>query len=68
MKCIDPWLLNNRRQCPICKRYVFPSHDDSDDETNPSTTTERTPLIQPVNDNPSPILSTNRETGLLPVC
>ncbi|CAH8573736.1 unnamed protein product [Dicrocoelium dendriticum] len=23
-KCIDPWLLKNRRVCPICKRTVFP--------------------------------------------
>ena len=32
-KCIDPWLLNNRRNCPVCKRKVrVPGEVDSDDE------------------------------------
>ncbi|CAF0787723.1 unnamed protein product [Adineta ricciae] len=69
MKCIDPWLLNNRRQCPVCKRYVFPNHDNSDEESNEHTTTERTPLIQPSNDDsiPEPSLTgqtERRRTGL----
>ena len=66
MKCIDPWLLNNRRQCPVCKRYVFPNQDNSDDEENHGTTvTERTPLIQATDEN-SPILRTmNRQSGKL---
>lgn len=53
MKCIDPWLLNNRRQCPVCKRYVFPNHDNSDEEESSGahTATERTPLIRPTNDD-----------------
>lgn len=56
MKCIDPWLLNNRRQCPVCKRYVFPNQDNSDEEENHGpTVTERTPLIQATDEN-SPIL------------
>ena len=55
MKCIDPWLLNSRRQCPVCKRYVFPNLEHSDEESNstqaqqPARTTttsdERTPLL-----------------------
>ncbi|CAF0723296.1 unnamed protein product [Rotaria sordida] len=62
MKCIDPWLLNNRRQCPICKRYVFPNHDNSDEEeNNDRTPTEQTPLIQPSNDISVPILSRIRQ-------
>jgi hypothetical protein len=48
MKCIDPWLLNNRRQCPVCKRYVFPNNDNSDERTP----TEQTPLMNS-NDNDS---------------
>lgn len=58
--CIDPWLLKNRRVCPICKRKVLPkqpgtANSDSDtDETTtgaaagPSgvpSTPERTPLL-----------------------
>ncbi|CAF2382194.1 unnamed protein product [Rotaria sp. Silwood2] len=61
MKCIDPWLLNSRRQCPICKRYVFPNHDNSDEEENTGQApTEQTPLIQPSNDNTVPVLLRTR--------
>ncbi|CAF0717540.1 unnamed protein product [Adineta steineri] len=63
MKCIDPWLLNNRRQCPVCKRYVFPSHDNSDEESSVHATTERTPLIRPSEDNIIPDSSRNRQLG-----
>merc|ERR1712235_67534 len=28
--CIDPWLTSNRKVCPLCKRTVLPSSDDSD--------------------------------------
>ena len=64
MKCIDPWLLNNRRQCPVCKRYVFPNHDNSDEEeSNGQTATERTPLIQPSDDEPVAANSRNRLPG-----
>ena len=64
MKCIDPWLLNNRRQCPVCKRYVFPNHDNSDEEeSNGQTATERTPLIQPSDDEPVTANSRNRSAG-----
>jgi len=61
MKCIDPWLLNNRRQCPVCKRYVFPDHDNSDEESHTHTVTERTPLIQPSDDDSVTTLSRNRQ-------
>lgn len=49
-KCIDPWLTNNRRTCPVCKRRVIPrdhdsvSESDSEDEASPAPT-ERTPLL-----------------------
>ena len=57
MKCIDPWLLNNRRQCPVCKRYVLPDPENSDEEDNndhqsTTTFTEQTPLMHS-NDNNS---------------
>ena len=64
MKCIDPWLVNNRRQCPICKRYVFPNHDNSDDEENNGPTiTERTPLITSSSDNSVSILARPHQSG-----
>ena len=57
MKCIDPWLLNSRRQCPVCKRYVFPQLDDpdqtnSDEQQQTQTSNERTPLIENVDRSP----------------
>jgi hypothetical protein len=65
MKCIDPWLLNSRRQCPVCKRYVFPNQDHSDEEENSGhqparTPTEQTPLIHSVDNNSSTDISRNR--------
>jgi hypothetical protein len=64
MKCIDPWLLNNRRQCPVCKRYVFPNQDNSDEEeSNSHTATERTPLIRPSDDDSVTAISRNRQIG-----
>ncbi|XP_071491184.1 E3 ubiquitin-protein ligase RNF13-like isoform X1 [Diadema antillarum] len=48
-KCIDPWLTNNRRTCPICKRKVVPpgvadSDEESDSEAGDSPN-ENTPLL-----------------------
>jgi hypothetical protein len=63
MKCIDPWLLNNRRQCPVCKRYVFPNHDNSDEESDNHAATERTPLIQPSDNDLVTAISRNRQIG-----
>ena len=49
-KCVDPWLLNNKRVCPVCKRKVIPG-DSSDDEGNTGQPTqepsESTPLLSP---------------------
>ena len=64
MKCIDPWLLNNRRQCPVCKRYVFLDHENSDaEENNSETVTERTPLLQPADELPVAVLPRDRPHG-----
>ncbi|CAF0824551.1 unnamed protein product [Didymodactylos carnosus] len=45
-KCIDPWLLNNRRQCPVCKRYVFPNRDQDSDDDSDHHPTEQTHLLR----------------------
>ncbi|GBM17379.1 E3 ubiquitin-protein ligase RNF13 [Araneus ventricosus] len=46
-KCIDPWLMNNRRNCPLCKRKItFGEPDDSDSEDSELTSpAENTPLL-----------------------
>ncbi len=68
MKCIDPWLINNRRQCPVCKRYVFPNQDHSDDDENNNngqqqrTPTEQTPLMNPNHENSSGEASRNQQS------
>ncbi|UJR10575.1 hypothetical protein I4U23_014775 [Adineta vaga] len=69
MKCIDPWLINNRRQCPVCKRYVFPNLDHSDDEDNGDrsrqrSATEQTPLIHSTTTDSNIDLSNNRQLSI----
>ena len=60
-KCIDPWLTENRRNCPICKgKVVVPgitdseSENDAENERN-NNASERTPLLsssnQPANES-----------------
>jgi len=65
MKCIDPWLLNNRSQCPVCKRYVFPNNDNSDEENGDHQParriTEQTPLISADDNNSETDRSRNRQ-------
>lgn len=66
MKCIDPWLIDSRRQCPVCKRYVFPNHDNSDEEDGAThqparTLTEQTPLVVSNDDNSTTMPSRNRQ-------
>lgn len=57
-KCIDPWLLKNKRTCPVCKRRVVPrrprhagSRDsgssDSEDLEGAGVINERRPLLAP---------------------
>lgn len=51
-KCIDPWLTENRKLCPICKRKVAKGEDSdsSSDEGGsqphpPPNSNENTPLV-----------------------
>ncbi|XP_054707296.1 E3 ubiquitin-protein ligase RNF13-like [Uloborus diversus] len=47
-KCIDPWLMNNRRNCPLCKRKITfgDSADESESEDSELTSpAENTPLL-----------------------
>lgn len=45
-KCIEPWLLENRRTCPICKRkVVLPGMDPDSGSESEADHTERTPLL-----------------------
>jgi hypothetical protein len=56
-KCIDPWLMNNRRNCPLCKRKITfgDSGDESDSEDSELTSpAENTPLLaSPSNRSPA---------------
>jgi hypothetical protein len=63
MKCIDPWLLNTRRQCPLCQPDVFPIHHNTNEKSNGRTAAEKAPLIQPSNDHLDASPSTKYEIG-----
>ncbi|CAF1258816.1 unnamed protein product [Adineta steineri] len=67
VKCIDPWLINNRRQCPVCKRYVFPNQHNSDEESSDPPRvrvhTEQTPLIHSNDTNSTMDISQNSQSS-----
>uniref|UniRef100_A0A1A8KKP0 RING-type E3 ubiquitin transferase n=1 Tax=Nothobranchius kuhntae TaxID=321403 RepID=A0A1A8KKP0_NOTKU len=62
-KCVDPWLTQNKKTCPVCKQRVIqnnPEHSESDSEeegagrrdeegTDGEADSERTPLLRPSN-------------------
>jgi len=45
MKCIDPWLLKNKRVCPQCRKKVFPSGEVPPSDSESETEDERRPLL-----------------------
>ncbi|XP_014663643.1 PREDICTED: E3 ubiquitin-protein ligase RNF13-like isoform X2 [Priapulus caudatus] len=73
-KCIDPWLTNNKKTCPICKRQVIPGNDtDSSDSDAEDGEAENTPLLSATHtvgsstfytdENPFASQSPTRSTG-----
>jgi len=45
MKCIDPWLLKNKRVCPQCRKKVFASGEAPPSDSDSETEDERAPLL-----------------------
>ncbi|XP_071951770.1 E3 ubiquitin-protein ligase RNF13-like [Antedon mediterranea] len=43
--CIDPWLTNNKRTCPVCKRKVIPGDIEDDSSDSDDSDGENTPLL-----------------------
>ena len=46
MKCIDPWLLKNKRVCPQCRKKVFASGEVPPSDSESETEDERRPLLR----------------------
>jgi len=45
VKCIDPWLLKNKRVCPQCRKKVFASGEVPPSSSESDTEDERAPLL-----------------------
>lgn len=45
VKCIDPWLLKNKRVCPQCRKKVFATGEAPPSDTDSETEDERAPLL-----------------------
>merc|ERR1719471_2112519 len=44
-KCIDPWLLKNKRVCPQCRKKVFAAGEVPPSDSDSETEDERRPLL-----------------------
>jgi len=44
-KCIDPWLLKNKRVCPQCRKKVFASGEVPPSDSDSETESETAPLL-----------------------
>ncbi|XP_023332200.1 E3 ubiquitin-protein ligase RNF13 [Eurytemora carolleeae] len=45
IKCIDPWLLKNKRVCPQCRKKVFANGEVPPSDSESETEDERAPLL-----------------------
>jgi len=45
VKCIDPWLLKNKRVCPQCRKKVFATGEVPPSDSESETEDERAPLL-----------------------
>lgn len=45
VKCIDPWLLKNKRVCPQCRKKVFASGEVPPSDSDSETEDEHAPLL-----------------------
>ena len=45
VKCIDPWLLKNKRVCPQCRKKVFATGEAPPSDSDSETEDERAPLL-----------------------
>jgi len=63
MKCIDPWLLKNKRVCPQCRKKVFANGEVPPSDSESETEDERRPLLGRPNRGapPSGTFSVQRE-------
>lgn len=61
VKCIDPWLLKNKRVCPQCRKKVFASGEVPPSDSESETEDERAPLLARNRRVPAGTFSTQRE-------
>lgn len=79
-KCVDPWLTQTKKTCPVCKQRVIRSPEDSDSEgeeegtdpTVPGQSEERAPDLgheeEEEDSERTPLLRPSPSTAVAPPC